>query len=157
MDIMSLLARVALVLALVAFLSGFLITALSGSWRAVKIWLAVIAVIAMALTIVALVLSHNAFVYLMFQFVSLVIIFCFVVLAGAACGYGVYLLVHRRPPGVDMNVANADDFLPLAEFCRREGVPEERARARVASGYYTGGRKGGEWFIGRSELSSPGE
>lgn len=146
--------RVALMIVSVAFLSGFLITVISGSARAVKIFLAVVGVLGFISIVVALVLSGNLFVFLMFQYIVVLLILCFIIIAGAVCGGGVWLLIHRKTPGLVMKGQDLSDFLPLAEFSAQEGITEERAMARIESGYYEGGRFDGKWYIRKSELST---
>ena len=52
-----------------------------------------------------------------------------------------------------MNEEELGDYLTIAEFAAREGIDEERAQARIESGYYTGGYCKGAWYVHKSELS----
>jgi hypothetical protein len=151
---MGILARSATVLAIVAFVSGFLITTISGSARAVKIYLALLGGLAIVAAIIALVFTKGLFVYLLFQFISVVIILCFVIIAGAVCGGGVYVLNHKKPPGRKIDQQNIHDFLTVAEFISKAGISEERAVSRIKSGYYDGGILDGTWYVHKSELGS---
>ena len=151
----QLLALSAIIAAAVAFGSGVLITALTGSARNVKIFLAIVAAITGVATGAALVLTHGLFTYLLFQLVAAVLLLFLIVVAGAVCGGGLYLLRHRKTVGLRLTAADLDHYLPSADFATRERITEERALARIKSGYYRGGRHAGAWYIHESELSQP--
>ncbi len=148
-----LLAVGAIVAASAAFLAGLLITALTGSARPVKYFLAIIGLIAIAALVAGLVYSHGLLIYLMFQIISLVLVLFLIVILGAVCGGGIHSLLNKKPVGATLTVPELDEYLVAAEFSALEAITEERALARIRSGYYRGGRHKGAWYIHKSELS----
>jgi hypothetical protein len=150
---MESLAGIATISAAVAFISGLLITAISGAARPVKIFLGILAAIASAGIIAGFVLSNGLLFYLVFQIISVVVLLCFVVILGAVCGGGIYTLRHRKPPGRSLTRLDIEEYLPAAEFSAREGITEERALGRIKGGFYQGGLYEGAWYIHKSELS----
>lgn len=151
---MELLTRTLLYATLAVFCTGVLITAISGSARAVKLLLAGVTALLVLALAGGLIFTRGLLIYLTFQIIALVVMWYLVLIAGAVCGGGIYLLLHRKPPGKALTQAELSDYLTLTEFCAREGVDAERAEARIRSGYYTGGRVDGVWYIRRSELSN---
>lgn len=148
------LQSLALGIAAAAFLIGMGITALTGRATGVKGFLVLLAVLVLAVAIALLVISPTLFALSLFQLIGgLLVLGCFVI-AGAACGGGVYALLHRKPAGKALDASELASFLPLDEFCRLEGIDPERARSRIQSGFYQGGLHGGGWYVHRSELSS---
>lgn len=151
---MELVKQTALYTVAIAFLAGMLLTAITGTARSVKIFLAVMSAIAAAGIVIGMVMSGGLLIYLLFQLVALVIGLCFIVIIGAVCGGGMYALLHKQKPGKPLSEAELANHLPLAEFCLREGVDEERATVRLTSSFYAGGRYQGRWYVHKSELSS---
>lgn len=150
-DIFDILLDSIYFLAALFFAIGFLLTATSGRARPVKIFLGILA--ALFTLLVGIGFAFTPFViFLLFQIVALVLIWCMCVVAGAVCGGGLYAWRHRRNTG-NLGEAELGDFVPLAEFCRLEDVDEERALARIRSGYYRGGAFNGTWYVHRSERS----
>lgn len=134
------------------FLAGALITAISGKARPVKIVLAGLSGILFIALVAGVVFTRGLLIYLLFQVIILIILLDFVVIAGAVCGGGIYLLLHRKPTqALDAN--NLTDYQSVKEFAALEGVEEERLIARIKSGFCKGGRYGGEWYIHQSERS----
>jgi hypothetical protein len=149
MDLNHILAVSALVAITVAFVAGLLITALTGAARPVKILLAILTAIVIVAVIGGIIFSRGLLIYLLFQLIALVLILYFVVVFGAVCGGGIYLLLHKKTRGKRLSQPELADYLPAAEFSALEGITEERA----LSGFYQGGRHQGRWYIHKSELS----
>ena len=124
----------------------------AGSARPVKLLLATITLIGIAGLITGLILTRGLLIYLTFQIIAFVIVLFFVLITGAACGYGLYLLMHRKSPGSTLDETLIAQYVPLSEFANRAGITDERALARIRSGYYTGGLYKGIWYIHKSEL-----
>jgi hypothetical protein len=153
MDLNHILAVFAITAASVAFVIGLVITAATGSARNVKIFLAILSIILGAITVAGLIFSRGLLTYLLFQLISLVLVLYLVVVAGAVCGGGIYTLLHKKTIGLSLGKTDLAEYLPAAEFSTLEGITEERALARIKSGYYQGGRHAGAWYIHKSELS----
>lgn len=154
---MEMLAEIALGVAAAAFVAGLLISAITGSVRAVKLFLGIVAGVAAIALVGGLVFSRGLLVYLLFQLIAGVLILLFVVIAGAVCGGGIYLLRHRKPAGMTLQEMELADYLPLAEFCTLEGISEDKALARSKNGYYRAGLHAGAWHIHKAELSQAGK
>jgi hypothetical protein len=150
---MESLARIASITVAVAFISGLLITAITGAARPVKVFLAILAVISVSGIIAGFILSNGLLFYLVFQIISLVVLLFFVVIFGAVCGGGIYLLRHKKPLGKSLSKPDVENYLPVAEFSTLEGITEERALGRIKGGFYQGGLYEGTWYIHKSELS----
>ena len=150
---MELLAGIATISAPVAFISGLLITALTGAARPVKIFLGILAAVAGAGIIAGFIFSNGLLFYLVFQIISAVVLLCFIVILGAVCGAGIYALRHKKPPGKSLSFLDIEHYLPGAEFSTLEGITEERALGRIKGGFYQGGLYEGTWYIHKSELS----
>jgi hypothetical protein len=148
---MGLLAKIAMIMVYISIVSGFLITAITGSPRRVKHFLAVMNGIA-ALIAIALLIVIRAFVYLLFQYITVMLALSFLTIFGATLGYGFYLLIHHKPPGNKLDRNNLDDYLPSPDFAIQEGIDEDRAIGRIKSGYYDGGKIDGIWYIRKTEL-----
>ena len=155
LDLNHLLAVFAVIATSAAFVTGLAITAATGSARNIKILLAILSVILGAVTVVGLIYSRGLLTYLLFQLIALVLVLYLVVVAGAVCGGGIYLLLHKKPVGRSLSRPDLAGYQPAAEFSTLEGITEERALARIKSGYYQGGRHEGAWYIHKSELSPP--
>jgi hypothetical protein len=135
------------------FCAGCVITALTGSTRGVKIlfgWLTAMLVVLLA---AGFWLSRGLLIFLLFQIVALILVLYLITILGAVCGGGIYSLRHAAGRGKHLDGATLGDYVELAEFCALEHLEEERAIARINSGYYRGGRHGGNWYIHRSELT----
>lgn len=150
---MEAVADITLIATAVAFAAGFLLTVTTGAARPVKIFLAVLSGIFVIALIVGLVVTRGLLIYLLFQIVALVMIAYLIVVLGAVCGGGAYMLIHKKPAGQSLGAADVASYLPAAEFASREELTEERVIGRIRSGYYQGGRFQGAWYIHRSELS----
>ena len=153
---MDLLSDMAIVAASVAFVAGFLLTAITGSARAVKVFLAILATVFGVGTIAGLIISEGLLVFLLLQIISLMIVLCLVVVLGAACGGGLYMLLHRQPRGIRLSKAELEDYLPAADFATLEGITQDRALGRIKGGYYRGGLHEGSWYIHKAELTQIG-
>lgn len=150
---MELVYQTALYTVSIAFLTGLLLTTVTGTARSVKLLLAALTALAAVGLVIGLIVSRGLLIYLLFQFVALMIGLYFVVIIGAVCGGGVYLLLNKQQSGKVLSEAELADYLPLAEFCRREGVDAERATVRLTSSFYAGGRYNGNWYVHRNELT----
>jgi hypothetical protein len=150
---MDLLVKIVITAAAVSFIAGLLLTAVTGSARPVKIFLGILAIIFSIGIVAGFIVSQGLFVYLLFQIISLAIILFFVVILGAVCGGGIYLLLHKKPRGKSLTRLDIEEYLPAAEFSTLEGITEERALLRINGGFYRGGLYEGNWYIHKSELS----
>ena len=150
---MEILSDLVLYTFLAAFLSGFLITVVSGSGKAVKVWLLLVFLVFTGFTVYGFMLSGGLLVFLVFQLVVLLFILIFVIIAGAAAGGGVYALIHKKPEGNPLAETEINDYLALSDFAGLEKITEDRALARIRSGFYTGGTYQGQWYVHKSELS----
>lgn len=151
---MALVGNIAIFVFSLAFLAGLLITAVSGSAKAVKITLTGLTVLFIGVSVAGFAFSSGWLIFLYTQLIVLVLILYFVIVAGAVVGGGIYVLRHRQAPGEDMGAADLADYLPVAEFAAREGITEDRALSRIRSGYYRGGNFQGKWYVHNSELSA---
>ncbi len=152
--LMELLTRTLLYTTLAVFGIGVLITAISGSARAIKLLLASVTALLVLALAGGLIFTRGLLIYLTFQIIALVLLWYLVLIAGAVCGGGIWLLLHRKPPGKLLTGAELADYVPLAEFCALAGIDAERAEFRIRSGYYNGGRVDGTWYIHKSELTT---
>jgi hypothetical protein len=150
---MEIISDIVLFTFLAAFLSGFLITAVSGSGKAVKIWLLLVFLVFTGFTVYGFILSGGLLVFLVFQLVVLLIILFFVIIAGAAAGGGVYALIHNKSGSKQLSENEINDFLAVSDFAGLENITQDRALARIKSGFYTGGKYQGKWYVHKSELS----
>ena len=150
---MEIITDIILYTLLAAFLSGFCITAISGSGKAVRIWLFLLLLVFTGFTIYGFMLSGGLLVFLVFQLVIVLLILVFVIIAGAAAGGGIYVLMHKKSTGRKITESELGDYLSLTDFAETEGVTEERALARIRSGFYSGGNCRGKWYVHKSELS----
>jgi hypothetical protein len=137
----------------IAFLTGLLLTSITGSARSVKILLAALTTLAVVGLVIGLIISRGLLIYLLFQVIALMIGLYFVVIIGAVCGGGVYALLNKRQIGKQLGEAELAGYMPLAEFCAREGIDEESATVRLTSSFYAGGRYNGNWYVHRNELT----
>jgi hypothetical protein len=149
----DLLVNIAFAATAIAFLAGLLLTASTGAARPVKMLLVILTGMFVIGFIGGLIFSRGLLIYLLFQIIALIILWYFMVILGAVCGGGIYLLIHKKPPGKNLGDANIEEYLPALEFAAQEGITEERAISRIKSGYYQGGLRGGAWYIHKSELS----
>jgi hypothetical protein len=134
------------------FLVGLMLTATTGSFRPVKIFLWILT--GFFTLLIAIGFYFTAFlIFLLFQIIALILLWYMCVVVGAACGVGIWSLRHKRQIGEQLAQKDLGEFIPVAEFCAREGVDEERVLARIRSGYYRGGAFGGAWYVHRSEQS----
>lgn len=151
-DIFGLLLDAVFILGALLFIAGFLLTAATGSARPVKLLLWILAGIFTVLIVIGFAFTPFL-IFLLFQIVALILLWFMCVVAGAVCGGGLYAWRHRRKPGERVTEEVLHEFVPLAEFCAREGIDEERGLARIRSGYYRGGNFSGAWYVHRSEQS----
>lgn len=151
--IFEILTRAVLFISLVAFLSGMLITAVSGSARPVKIYLLVLTGLAIIAIFIGMIATHSFLIFLLPQIISLVLIIFFIIVAGAAAGGGIYAHIHKKPSANRLSESEINDYLPVAEFARIEGITEERALSRINNGFYQGGLYNNAWYVHQSELS----
>jgi hypothetical protein len=134
------------------FLVGLVLTAITGRTRPIKIFLAMLS--ALFALLIAIGFFFTPFViFLLFQIIALILVWDMCVVVGAVCGGGIYALRHRQPVGKRLMREELTEYLPLAEFAAREGIDEERALARIRSGYYRGGSYEGAWYVHASEQS----
>lgn len=150
---MEFLTKIAVNVSLITFLAGFLITAVSGSARAIRYFLAALTGIFILATIAGFILSRGLIIFLLPQLIVLLILIFFVIIAGAACGGGLYVLIHKKSRGGKLSAQEIEDYLPISEFSEIEGITEERALGRIKNGFYHGGRYEGGWYVHKSELS----
>jgi hypothetical protein len=152
---MELIADITLYVFSAAFLSGLLITAVSGSARAVKIYLMLLTALSLFGILAGLIFSQGLLIFLIFQIITLVIIIFFFIIAGAAAGAGIYQLIHKKSPFKKLMENELIDYLPLARFSEMEGLSEDRVFLRVKSGFSEGGKYKGDLYIHKSELTDP--
>jgi hypothetical protein len=151
-DIFGILLDSIYTLAAVFFTIGLLLTATSGKAAPVKAFLWILTALFIVLIGIGFAFT-TLLIFLLFQIIALILLWYMCVVAGAVCGGGLYAWRHRQRTGDALAESELGDFMPLAEFCRMEGVDEERARARISSGYYRGGAFNGEWYVHRCEQS----
>ncbi len=101
----------------------------------------------------SLIYSRGLLIFLLFQILSLAVILLLVVIMGAVCGAGIFSLRHKQPRGKSLGKSGIGEYLPVVVFSTREGITEERALARIKSGYYQGGLIESAWYIHKAELS----
>lgn len=151
-DIFDVLLGSIYLLAAVFFVIGLLLTTFSGRARPVKIFLWILT--ALFTVLIGIGFAITPFViFLLFQIVALILVWFMCIVAGAVCGGGLYSLRHKRKAANSLVETELNDFVPVSDFCRQEGVDEERALARIRSGYYRGGAFNGRWYVHRSEQS----
>jgi hypothetical protein len=151
-DIFAILLDSIYLLAAIFFLIGLLLTATSGKAQPVKSFLWILTALFTVLIGIGFVFT-SLIIFLLFQILALILIWYMCVVAGAVCGGGLYAFRHKRRATNSLTAAELGDFMPLAEFCREEDIDEERALARISSGYYRGGAYDGRWYVHRSEQS----
>ena len=154
-DIFAILLDSIYFLAGLFFLLGLVLTATTGNTRPVKRMLVTLGVLFVLLIGVGFAFTPFL-IFLLFQIVALILVWFMCIVVGAVCGGGIYALRHKRSVGARLTESDVADFVPLAEFCTREGIDEERALARIRSGYYRGGSFGGNWYIHKAEQSRQG-
>jgi len=152
---MELIADITVYVFSAAFISGLLITAVSGSVRALKIYLIVLSALSIFGMLIGLIFSGGLLIFLLFQTITLVIIIFFFIIAGAAVGAGINQLIHRKSCFKKLKENDLVDYLPLPVFCEMEGLAEHRVFSRVKSGFSEGGLYKGNLYIHKSELSDP--
>ncbi|MES2603891.1 MAG: hypothetical protein V4603_03080 [Pseudomonadota bacterium] len=152
---LELATNLAIAVAVLCFMAGMLITAITGAAGPVKrLFVILTGIFAIAL-LGGLIFSRGLLIYLLFQIIALIIVLYFLVIAGAVCGGGIYALLHKKAPGSKLRSGDLADYVPLAEFAALSAIDVERAMARIKSGFYQGGRHKGAWYIHKSELPSP--
>jgi hypothetical protein len=152
-DFFGILANTVYVLAGLAFVAGLLITATTGAMKPVKTLLWALTALFTLIIIAGFIFSRGLLIFLLFQIIALILVLYMFVVLGAVCGGGIYMRRNKQAVGKHLSQADLEDYLPVAEFCALEGVDEERALARIRSGYYRGGSDAGAWHIHRSELA----
>lgn len=151
MDFFGILADLVYGVAGLAFLSGLLITAITGAAKPVKTFLWVLTGLFTVLIVIGFVFSRGLLIFLLFQIVALILIWYMFVVIGAVCGGGIYSLRHRQAPGKKLTAQELGDYLPATDFAAREGIELERALARIRSSFYRGGQYDGTWYVHKSE------
>lgn len=151
MDFFGILADAVYAVAGIAFLSGLAITAITGRAQPVKKFLWVLTALFTVLIIAGFIFSSGLLIFLLFQIIALILIWYMFVVIGAVCGGGIHSLRHKRQVGARITQDELGDYLPVNEFCALEGIDEDRALARIRSGYYRGGSLGKAWYIHKSE------
>ena len=151
-DVFAILFDAIYAVAALAFLTGLLITATTGSAKPVKTLLKVLTIIFTLLLVASYIVFH-LIIFLAFQIIALILIWYMCVVIGAVCGGGIYSMLHRQPTGKPLTQEELGEYLPAADFAAREGIDVERALARIKSSYYRGGQFEGTWYIHRSEQS----
>ena len=154
MDVFGLLADAVYAVAGIAFLSGLVITAVTGRAQPVKRFLWGLTALFTLLIIAGFVFSRGLLIFLLFQIIALILIWYMFVVIGAVCGGGIHSLRHKRKVGAHITQDELGEYLPVNEFCAMEGIDEDRALARIRSGYYRGGAFGKAWYIHKSERAS---
>ncbi len=152
---MELIADITVYVFSAAFISGLLITAVSGSARAVKVYLIFLTALSILGTLIGLIFSQGLLIFLLFQIITLIIIIFFFIIAGAAVGAGIYQLIHKQPAFKKLRESELIDYLALAEFAELEDISTDRVQLRVKSGLYRGGQYKQERYMHNSELSDP--
>ena len=155
MDFFGILANAVYAVAGIAFVSGMVITAVTGRAKPVKTFLWALTALFTLLIVLGFIFSQGLLIFLLFQIIALILIWYMFVVIGAVCGGGIYSLRNRRQVGTRMTQAELDDYVPVEEFCALEGIDADRALARIRSGYYRGGAFGKNWYIHKSEQSRP--
>lgn len=150
---MEIITDFALIVFSAAFITGFVITVISGSAKAIKILLAILSLLFLLAIIAGFIFSRGFLIFLVTQLIALILIFYFVIVAGAVVGGGVYALMHKTHAYRNLTDAELHDFIAITEFCETEGITEERALSRIRNGYYQGGLCNKAWYIHSSELS----
>jgi prepilin signal peptidase PulO-like enzyme (type II secretory pathway) len=136
-----------------AFISGFLITVLTGSGRGIKILLIVLSVLFTLIVIPGFIVTRGLLIFLILQLISMLIIIFMFIIVGAVTGAGIYSLIHKKKSkNLDKDLIH--EYLSLGEFSEKEGITEQRALSRIKSGYYHGGLYAGNWYVHNSELTS---
>jgi hypothetical protein len=151
-DVFAILFNAIYVIAGLAFLSGLLITATTGSAKPVQTLLKAVTVI-FTLLLIASYIVFRLVIFLAFQIIALVLIWEMCIVIGAVCGGAIYSLRHKQPVGRKLTQDELGEYLPVADFAALEGIEVERALARIKSSYYRGGQYEGAWYIHRSEQS----
>lgn len=152
MNPFALLLRAIYLAAALLFLTGFVLGASRGTAPLPTRGLLILNLLFLLLLVAGLVLSGGLAVFLMFQYVGLVLVLDIVYVAGACCGAGLHALQHRKQ-ATALDTRALQDYLALEEFAQREGITEERVLVRLRSGFYRGGQHDGRWYVHRSELT----
>lgn len=153
MDFFGILADFVYAVAGLAFVSGLLITAVTGAAKPVKTFLWVLSGVFTLLIVLGFVFTRGLLIFLLFQIIALILVWYMFVVVGAVCGGGIYSLRHRQSRGQRLTQAELGEYLPAADFAAREGIELERALARIRSSYYRGGQYDGAWYVHKSEQS----
>jgi prepilin signal peptidase PulO-like enzyme (type II secretory pathway) len=135
-----------------AFISGFLITVLTGSGRGIKILLIVLSVLFTVIVIPGFIVTRGLLIFLILQLISMLIIIFMFIIVGAVSGAGIYTLIHKKKSKI-LDEDLIHDYLSLVEFSEKEGITEQRALSRIKSGFYLGGIFEGNWYVHNSELT----
>ena len=135
-----------------AFISGFLITVLTGSGRGIKILLIVLSVLFTLIVIPGFIVTRGLLIFLILQLISMLIIIFMFIIVGAVTGAGIYSLIHKKKSKIVGKDA-IHEYLSLGDFSEKEGITEQRALSRIKSGYYLGGLYAGNWYVHNSELT----
>lgn len=136
-----------------AFLLGLFLHLATGSVRAIQYCLGGLTAIFIVGAIVGLVLSGGMLIILLFQLIIVVLVLFFTIIAGALCGGGIRMLLDGKRASKNLSEHDIADYVTVTEFCLLEGVEEERALARIQSGFYKGGCLEGCWYVHKSELA----
>lgn len=155
MNPFELLGQALLLIAAAVFGLGFMLAQASGTWQLPRRVLISLNVLYLVLLVVGLLLTKGFLVFLMFQYIGLVLVLDIVYVAGAASGAGLRA-VQQRKRATALDATMLDDYMDVTEFAAREGIEAERALARIKSGYYKGGCRDGRWYVHRSELTPAG-
>ena len=137
-----------------AFVIGFFFTLFSGHFRGIKILLIIFSILFVILIIPGFILTQGWLIFLFFQLMTFWIVIYMFLLTGAAAGFGVHGLIHKKSPGSIISESELKEYLTLGDFSVQEGIDEERALTRIRNGFYKGGRLEGEWYVHQSELSN---
>ncbi len=150
MDFFGILENAVYAVAALAFFSGLLITSITGAVKPVKTFLWVLTGVFTVIIGIGFFFSRGLLIFLLFQIIALILVWYMFVVFGAVCGGGIWSWQHKQA-AKRLGQADISEYLPTAEFCALEGIDEERAVARIKSGYYRGGQFGGAWYIHGSE------
>ena len=135
-----------------AFISGFIITVLTGSARGIKILLIGLSVLFTVVVIPGFIVTNGLLIFLILQLISMLIIIFMFIIVGAVTGGGIYNLIHKKKNKI-VGEDVIHEYLSLGEFSEKEGITEQRALSRIKSGYYHGGLYAGNWYVHNSELT----
>ena len=111
-----------------AFISGFLITVLTGSGRGIKILLIGLSVLFTLVVIPGFIVTRGLLIFLILQLISMLIIIFMFIIVGAVAGAGVYTLIHKKKSKmVEEDVIH--EYLSLGEFSEKEGITEQALKS----------------------------